>query len=721
MDVNLVGFLSPSTLWAIFQMVLGLGAVIFVHELGHFLVAKACGVKCEKFYLGFDAFDIKIGDRVLIPRRLVHWTWGETEYGVGILPLGGYVKMLGQDDNPQQMAEERERSIQDSDDPNVETKLDPRSYQAKSVPQRMAIISAGVIMNLIFAVIFAAIAFGTGVNYEPPVVGATTPGSPAWEHDLDGATLLSIGGESTRNKYFTFGHMAEAIIFEGGDEPIEMSFLPAPSADQLSSQPTAIDATQPRTLSIQPAKNLIEIKGAKSLPAIGVQPTGKAVLVGTPPALEGQAAALADPPLESGDKIIAVNGKSIVQNLTDENGKPYTRYSLFLLQKLLSQNQDQTVELTVEREGSEQGTTPTSVVCTLPPNPMRTIGLTMKIGPIEGIQIDSPAAKAGLQKGDLIKQIDGLPLGDPFTLQQRMAMLAREKKTAVVSIERKEGSNTRQLEIEVQPRLPRRTTNFGTNRPIDIDSLGIVFPVTNEVLKASDIAGDTMLEIQPGDHIMQVKFVLDDEQQELFSSDTVDLEEHPKSWAHVNFLMQRLKPGTQMELTVVSSKETSTYTAKVLNYKGYFQETRGFNIATEQMPYQAQSVWEAITLGARQTWLDATKVLRFLGKLVKGEIPITGLGGPGTIVMAATSEASQGTPRLLLFLTLLSANLAIINFLPIPILDGGHMVFLFYEGIFRRPVSERLQYLLSISGLIFIVGLMLLVISLDVWRWSGLF
>jgi membrane-associated protease RseP (regulator of RpoE activity) len=71
------------------QSVLGLGFVIFVHELGHFLVAKACGVKCEKFYLGFDVGGLK----------LCSFKWGETEYGIGALPLGGYVKMLGQDDN----------------------------------------------------------------------------------------------------------------------------------------------------------------------------------------------------------------------------------------------------------------------------------------------------------------------------------------------------------------------------------------------------------------------------------------------------------------------------------------------------------------------------------------------------------------------------------------------------------------------------------------------
>ena len=79
--------IQPSSWAVILQVAAGLGFVIFVHELGHFLVAKACGVKCEKFYIGFDIGGMK----------LAKVQWGETEYGIGILPLGGYVKMLGQE------------------------------------------------------------------------------------------------------------------------------------------------------------------------------------------------------------------------------------------------------------------------------------------------------------------------------------------------------------------------------------------------------------------------------------------------------------------------------------------------------------------------------------------------------------------------------------------------------------------------------------------------
>jgi regulator of sigma E protease len=95
--------------WMFFSVGAGLTFVIFVHELGHFLVAKACGVKCEKFYVGFDFFEFKLGP-IKIPRALIKFQWGETEYGLGSLPLGGYVKMLGQDDDPRNAEAEAART-----------------------------------------------------------------------------------------------------------------------------------------------------------------------------------------------------------------------------------------------------------------------------------------------------------------------------------------------------------------------------------------------------------------------------------------------------------------------------------------------------------------------------------------------------------------------------------------------------------------------------------
>src|SRR5215510_13897022 len=104
--IDLGGILSMIAI--ILKVAIGLDAVIFVHELGHFLVAKACGVKCEKFMIGFDIGGYKLA-----------WRHGETVYGIGILPLGGYVKMLGQDDDPAHIAEQMQKSQIDANSANA--------------------------------------------------------------------------------------------------------------------------------------------------------------------------------------------------------------------------------------------------------------------------------------------------------------------------------------------------------------------------------------------------------------------------------------------------------------------------------------------------------------------------------------------------------------------------------------------------------------------------
>ena len=106
-------------------------------------------------------------------------------------------------------------------------------------------------------------------------------------------------------------------------------------------------------------------------------------------------------------------------------------------------------------------------------------------------------------------------------------------------------------------------------------------------------------------------------------------------------------------------------------------------------------------------------VYRFLQK-IGGQIPVTMLSGPVGIVQQAGYEAQQGLGRFLLFLTLLSANLAVVNFLPIPVLDGGHMVFLIYEGLRGKPASERVIVGFTYAGMLFLLTLMSFVLLLDI-------
>ena len=705
-------WMNPKSWWAMAQVVLGLGFVIFVHELGHFLLAKSFGVKCEKFYVGFDAFDIKIGDRVIIPKSLVKWQWGETEYGIGIVPLGGYVKMLGQDDDPRNIEKEVERSKLGNDTEEDEqlsetgwhdrSKMDPRSFLAKSVPQRMAIISAGVIFNLFFAIIFAALAFKSGVNYEPPIVGSVVSGGPAWENDLAGVSVTSVGGKKVEG-YFPFRDMAEIIALHGA-KPIDLEFTRPGSSDV-------------EKISVTP--EMIERMGMK-LPLIGI--TGAVVPKIADDddfAIKSQPAYEVRDQFQKNDMIVSV-GSVPVKNASD-------------LQYALAAKIDKEVQFEVQRESSTGvAETATVVVGT---NPRRETGIVTEWGPVAAIRIGSPAEKAGFQVGDVVTQINNQPRKDLLTLDQRLARNARDNRDTPIDFQIKRGDE--ELTLSVVPNIPRGIGRPESGRPLSVNSIGLAIETTN-IIEESSIDG-----INPGDELVDIEFVFPDDDakkafKEVATNSKVDLiatqvphllffkRTVPGSeWQTIDSTVQMLPIGANMKVTTREQGSESEEDYVVSEFattesSQFFNPTRGIKLTSLQHNYKSHSWGDAFRYGALQTWNDCRRIGKFLKKLFVGGISPKSLGGPGTIAVVATSEASQGTSRLLLFLTLLSANLAIVNFLPIPVLDGGHFLFLCYEGLFRRPVSERVQMVLTYAGLFLILGLMAFVLYLDATRISGM-
>jgi len=101
---------------------------------------------------------------------------------------------------------------------------------------------------------------------------------------------------------------------------------------------------------------------------------------------------------------------------------------------------------------------------------------------------------------------------------------------------------------------------------------------------------------------------------------------------------------------------------------------------------------------------------------VRRDLSYKELHGPLGIATVAYSVAQQGLPELLLFLGFLSVNLAVLNFLPIPVLDGGHMIFLIWEGITRKRPSERVLIAATYFGMAFVLCLMMLVLYLDIFE-----
>lgn len=701
------GWSDPQYWWGVAQVIIGLGLVIFVHELGHFLVAKACGVKCEKFYVGFDFFDIKIGDRIIVPRSLVKWQWGETEYGVGIVPLGGYVKMLGQDDNPANLEKEVERSKADSGASEEElyepsglvdrTKMDPRSFLAKTVPQRMAIISAGVIFNILFAIILGAIAFRSGVNYSPTMVGGVTPTGPAWEANLGESEILRVGDERMDEGYHSFLNLAEKIIFDGSEEDaeIELEYLPT-------------GATEPKEMKLTPR----QVGTQTELPRIGISPRMSLVIPETT-TIDGRSSSNTDPPLLKGDKIVKANGVAVE--------------TMAQFQKELVKSYANPVELIVERkkEDPKDESPAESVSITISPDRMRSLGFQCRWGSVALIQKGSPAEKAGFQVDDEILTVNGKTVTNLFALDIESVLHIREKgdEPMVVQVKR----NDQTVTLNVTPRMPGKIALVERSEPmpIGIESLGLAIPTTNIVDIITPGGPADKAGIKLGDEIVSMQTLLTKEQKSdsrmAKRGSVLKFEKNAMDWSMAHELIQEYPVGQEYELTFKRGDKETTAKLASAESQDYFMASTGIFLSTYQEVYTAGSWQEAFKLGAMQTWVDLTKVFKFLGKLVRGRISAKNLGGPGTIFVVATSEASQGTSRLLLFLVLLSANLAIINFLPIPVLDGGHMMFLAYEGLFRKPVTEKVQVVLTYAGLLALLALMVFVIWQDVGRISKLF
>jgi regulator of sigma E protease len=659
---------QPANWWVVLQVAGGLGFVIFVHELGHFLVAKACGVKCEKFYLGFDVGGLK----------LLSFKWGETEYGIGVLPLGGYVKMLGQDDNPAAAAAEAERARLSGDLPpepvaGPHPQWDPRSYPAQSVPERMAIISAGVIMNVIFAVLMASWAYGLGVKEMTCMISSVRSGGAAWRAGMrTGDEIVAVGDQQDP----IFSDLLHGITVGSVKDGID--FTVRRPADGST-----------RTVRLKPDTDL-------GKPTIGVTSPFSTTLPKDIAGLLAGAAARAQPPLLAGDTIKAVDGQAV------------DGYAALIA--ALMRAESRPVTLTVERAAGPQAPAAT-VAVELPAQRGVQTGMVMTPLPIKDVQEGSPAAAAGILPGDRILGVDGAEVGDPLTLDDRLRRLAG---TAVKLVIGRDGAADRTVEVRPREVTWRDDSTSGIGSPASIASLGIAIPV-DAVVAAVDADGPAARAgIVPGDRIVKAWLLTPEEVAAKGEGAPVKFSAREPNWPAVMGILQDLPAGTTLRLEVVAAGgQSRTVALEPAEAADQFVVDRGLVFEPVYRLVQAPTVTAALGKGFRKAVADLSLVYGFLGKLWNKQISARLLGGPIEIAKQAGRSASEGFSRLLLFLTMLSANLAVVNFLPIPVLDGGHMVFLVYELLRGKPPSEGVVAVLSYLGLALLLTLMMFVFGLD--------
>ncbi len=197
--------------------------------------------------------------------------------------------------------------------------------------------------------------------------------------------------------------------------------------------------------------------------------------------------------------------------------------------------------------------------------------------------------------------------------------------------------------------------------------------------------------------------------------------ENKINWAYAFDALQGAQ-SRKIEITYKNpGSDPKTEEIQLAAAEGWFNPTRGIRMQPKSVMNQADSIGDAISLGISHATNTAVQIYLTLRSLVRRDISPKELQGPIGIARVAYLVAKDGLPELLVFLGFLSVNLAVLNFLPIPVLDGGHMVFLIWEGVTRKKPTEKVVIAATYVGFAFILSLMAFVLYLDIFvHWLGM-
>ena len=323
---------------------------------------------------------------------------------------------------------------------------------------------------------------------------------------------------------------------------------------------------------------------------------------------------------------------------------------------------------------------------------------------VNNIKEDSLAETAGLRAGDEILAVDG---EETITWQQvTLQLLARLGETGEITltVDPADSSRTRTLQVPINAWMGAETA------PNPVGNLGIIqFEIP------ADIAG-----IIPGGAAQAADLRIGDE---IISVDGRSI----RGWTHwveviraspeltLNVVVQR--GGINSALLMTPETATLDDGTVIGSIGAYVQETTLAELLPPEMQRQVNyNVLSAIQPAVIETWDKSLFVLDSVRKMVVGLISPKNINGPITIAQVAGETVTYGLDVYLGFLALLSISLGVLNLLPIPVLDGGHLLYYAIEAVIRRPVPERIQAFGLQLGLLMISGIMMLAIYNDVNR-----
>jgi regulator of sigma E protease len=401
-----------------------------------------------------------------------------------------------------------------------------------------------------------------------------------------------------------------------------------------------------------------------------------------------------------------------------------------------------------------------SVDILVPPAFHYTFGARMQMGQVTAIRQGSTAQRAGVQARDIKRSLNGdiiekveLPEPDgkvtiydkdkdldpvrlPFQLREWAARWARASrsvgdrtdldKTMIVKLHvlRHNVDKRQQDEAKVLEVPWERSWRFDHELPFNQDSpqpipeLGLAYQIKTTVVAVEPGQdGAQPIPLQPGDVIKAVRlsaFGNSQDDQEPEKKPWMELQ--PEQWAFVFDVFQHPAVARQLAVKVERNKEEKEFTVPAHESKSWPRADRGFILASDTRLQKADSFFEAASMGFKDTYTIMVQVFQNLRGMFTHRISVKGLGGPLTIANIAFTIAGVDFWEFLFFLGMISVNLAVINFLPIPVLDGGHMVFLLYEKLRGKPAPETVRVGATYAGLLLLACVMMFVLYLDIRR-----
>jgi len=730
------------------KVLIGFSIIIFVHELGHFAAAKWMGVRVDRFALGFfyrvcgyrRGEGFTFGPRPTYkPEELTARGFGETDYCINALPFGGYVKMLGEDD-----------IVVNEETGEVKPSADPRAFTNKSVGRRMVVVSAGVICNMLFAVlVYAAIFLFLGARKFAPVVG-----------------VVDMGGA------------AASANVQAGDRFTEIDGAPIESLDDLGIAAAVAKAP----LRVRVERNGVLLDKEITV-AAGARAGSLTELLGISPVytttVNRELRALSDPRgLQTGDRITRVDEwpvatlYELIVAVERCGGRPLE----FTIERPDPRQPGQAQTLTLVQHASLVLGPASDELAAQPAADTRHLLGLLRRSRVESVEPGGPAAEAGFKVGDVVAQWGNIanPLLGDITASNEKSV-----DTPIPVVVERDGQP---VSLTVTPRRPfslfgtraaRVGVGFGgeEDRPVVADvvadtpaaELGLprgaelcavdeqpvhTWAAAFEVLRAA--AGRTVtvrsragteelvgrmqvpssivneLQLPPS---AQIKAINGETKVRLESGREVAL---PATRAVQELLRRNV--GNTVTVTWLSSfldarQETSTFTVRADNtdpwqmrgqYRFDPEILRCFEPSMVVVTAHGNPL-AALQMGVQQTGRVLWSVYAVLRSMLspRGRVGVQDVSGPLGIVRVAMQHAEASMGDLLSFMAYISVNLAVINFIPLPVVDGGVMMFLLLEKIRRKPMNLKVQVVTTLVGLGLIVLAFVLVTFQDVVKWMS--